>query len=71
VIMLPLHIAWSGPPRSFALSDRKQRARAYEQVLREGTTCGTSLASTSCSTRGSKDPLCRLRATWVSCTGAA
>jgi hypothetical protein len=36
VIVLPLHIAWSGPPRSFDLSDRRQRARVYEQVLREG-----------------------------------
>jgi transcriptional regulator with XRE-family HTH domain len=30
------HIWWSGPPRTFDLSDRKQRLRAYEIVLREG-----------------------------------
>jgi hypothetical protein len=36
VVELPLHIRWSGPPRSYDLSDRQQRARVYEQVLREG-----------------------------------
>ena len=30
------HLWWSGPPRSFNLSDRSQRQRAYEIVLREG-----------------------------------
>ncbi len=36
VVELPLHIRWSGPPRLYDLSDRQQRARVYEQVLREG-----------------------------------
>ncbi|MEX1004474.1 MAG: hypothetical protein WD156_03795 [Acidimicrobiia bacterium] len=36
VVELPLHIRWSGPPRRYDLTDRQQRARAYEQVLREG-----------------------------------
>ena len=30
------HLWWSGPPRTFDLSDRSQRLRAYEIVLREG-----------------------------------
>ena len=34
--MLPLHIDWSGDPRRYDLSDPQQRARVYEQVLREG-----------------------------------
>ena len=34
---LPLHIRWSGPPISYDLDDRGDRARVYEQVLREGT----------------------------------
>ena len=36
VVELPSHIRWSGPPRRYDLSDRQQRARVYEQVLREG-----------------------------------
>jgi hypothetical protein len=36
VVELPLHIRWSGPPRRYDLSDRRERARVYEQVLREG-----------------------------------
>jgi hypothetical protein len=36
VVELPLHIRWSEPPRQYDLSDRSQRARVYEQVLREG-----------------------------------
>lgn len=36
VVELPLHIRWSGPPRHYDLTDRQQRARVYEQVLREG-----------------------------------
>jgi hypothetical protein len=36
VVELPLHIRWSGPPRRYDLVDRQQRARVYEQVLREG-----------------------------------
>mgnify|MGYP000881659447 CR=1 FL=1 len=33
---MPLHLDWSRPGRSVDLSDRRQRARAYEVVLREG-----------------------------------
>lgn len=33
---LPLHLEWSRSTRSVDLSDRRQRARAYEVVLREG-----------------------------------
>lgn len=36
-IELPLHIRWSGPPIAYDLGDRCDRARVYEQVLREGT----------------------------------
>ena len=36
VVELPLHIRWSGRPRHYDLADRQQRARVYEQVLREG-----------------------------------
>jgi hypothetical protein len=36
-VELPLHIRWSGPPVSYDLADRADRARVYEQVLREGT----------------------------------
>jgi len=35
-VTLPLHLQWSGPRRTFDLSDRRQRARLYEIVLREG-----------------------------------
>ena len=31
------HLWWSGPPRSFDLASRPSRLRAYETVLREGT----------------------------------
>jgi hypothetical protein len=36
-VELPLHIRWSGPPITYDLDDRADRARVYEQVLREGT----------------------------------
>jgi hypothetical protein len=36
-VELPLHIRWSGPPLVYDLTDRTDRARVYEQVLREGT----------------------------------
>ena len=36
VVELPLHIRWSGPARRYDLASRQQRARVYEQVLREG-----------------------------------
>ncbi|MHB8439347.1 MAG: hypothetical protein ACYDD4_09320 [Acidimicrobiales bacterium] len=36
VVTLPLHVRWSGPPKTYDLSTRADRARVYEQVLREG-----------------------------------
>ena len=36
-VVLPFHIRWSGPPVTYDLADRADRARVYEQVLREGT----------------------------------
>jgi len=36
-IALPLHLTWSQPNRQLKLSNREQRARVYEIVLREGT----------------------------------
>jgi transcriptional regulator with XRE-family HTH domain len=36
VVRLPLHLDWSQPGRVFDMSDRRQRARVYEVVLREG-----------------------------------
>lgn len=36
-VTLPLHLNWSQPARTFTLRDRRQRARVYEIVLREGT----------------------------------
>ena len=36
-VQLPLHIRWSGPAVTYDLADRADRARVYEQVLREGT----------------------------------
>lgn len=36
-IELPLHIRWSGPRVTYDLNDPRDRARVYEQVLREGT----------------------------------
>lgn len=35
-VEMPLHLDWSRPGRTVDLSDRSQRARAYEVVLREG-----------------------------------
>jgi transcriptional regulator with XRE-family HTH domain len=35
-VSLPLHLNWSEPGRVFDLRDRRQRARVYEIVLREG-----------------------------------
>jgi len=35
-VRLPLHLNWSDPDRVFDLADRRDRARAYEIVLREG-----------------------------------
>lgn len=36
-IQLPMHLRWSGPPKTYDLDDRRDRSRVYEQVLREGT----------------------------------
>jgi hypothetical protein len=36
-VVLPLHLNWSAPRRTFRLADRAHRARAYEIVLREGS----------------------------------
>jgi transcriptional regulator with XRE-family HTH domain len=36
IVTLPLHLNWSEPDREFDLGDRKERARVYEIVLREG-----------------------------------
>src|ERR671935_1750788 len=36
-VELPLRVRWSGPPITYDLDDRGDRARVYEQVLREGT----------------------------------
>jgi hypothetical protein len=35
-VALPLHVRWSGPPKTYDLADRADRVRVYEQVLREG-----------------------------------
>lgn len=35
-VRLPLHLNWSQPDRRFDLRDRRDRALAYEIVLREG-----------------------------------
>jgi hypothetical protein len=37
MVHLPLHIRWSGAPVTYDLDDPVDRARVYEQVLREGT----------------------------------
>ena len=36
-VTLPLHLNWSEPGRAFNMTERRQRARVYEMVLREGT----------------------------------
>jgi integrase len=36
-VELPLHIRWTGGSQIYDLDDRADRARVYEQVLREGT----------------------------------
>lgn len=35
-VRLPIHLNWSNPGRTFDLRDRRDRARVYEIVLREG-----------------------------------
>lgn len=37
VVQLPSNARWSGPPKTYDLDDPLDRARVYEQVLREGT----------------------------------
>lgn len=37
VLELSSHVRWSRPPIWYDLSDSVDRARVYEQVLREGT----------------------------------
>jgi hypothetical protein len=37
MVELPLHVRWSGPPMTYDLDEPADRARVYEQVLREGT----------------------------------
>lgn len=36
-VTLPRRLYWSGPPRSYRLANRRDRARVYEIVLREGS----------------------------------
>jgi transcriptional regulator with XRE-family HTH domain len=35
-VTLPTSLYWSGPPRTYRLGERRDRARVYEIVLREG-----------------------------------
>ena len=37
VVRLPSNVRWSGPPKTYDLDDPVDRARVYEQVLREGS----------------------------------
>lgn len=36
-VELPVHVRWSSPRLTYDLARRSDRARVYEQVLREGT----------------------------------
>jgi hypothetical protein len=36
-VKLPQHVLWSGPERTWDLSDRRQRIQVYEMVPTEGT----------------------------------
>lgn len=36
-VELPARVRWSGPPKTYDLTNRADRLRVYEQVLREGT----------------------------------
>lgn len=38
-VTLPLHVRWSGPPKTYDLAVQADRVRVYEQVLREGDEC--------------------------------
>jgi hypothetical protein len=42
VVTLPINVRWSEPERTYDLADRNDRARVYEQVLREGTAADVS-----------------------------
>jgi hypothetical protein len=35
-VVLPVELNWSAPGRRFAMADRRERARLYEVLLREG-----------------------------------
>jgi len=37
IVQMPAHVRWSGPERTYDLSDPAQRSLVYEQVLSEGT----------------------------------
>lgn len=37
LVQLPLNVRWSEPSLTYNLDERSDRARVYEQVLREGT----------------------------------
>ena len=37
VVVLPPHVRWSGPTRSYDLAELADLISVYEQVLREGT----------------------------------
>ncbi len=45
-VRLPLNVRWSGPDVVYDLADRRDRARVYEQVLREGPTTTSATSST-------------------------
>ena len=49
VVTLPLRVNWRSADPTYDLSDRWQRVRVYEQVLREGT-CRRTSATSSMST---------------------
>lgn len=36
-VELPLHVYWSGGPRTWNLDNRRQRVHLYQIVMREGT----------------------------------
>jgi hypothetical protein len=67
VVELPLHIQWSGPPIAYDLNDAVDRARVYEQVLREGTTTSATTSTRSSSVSSSTNSTCRhpVRRAWA------
>lgn len=36
IVVLPTHVRWSAPPRSYEMARRTDRIAVYEQVLEEG-----------------------------------